>query len=248
MNPPSPPPPAGRVPVLEFLRELWLCVTAPAVGFARRAAQAPGLGPAVRNLVAVRTLPALAGLLLGYLGLVRAYESIAQARGPLWDQVWARLPEGLDAAGLRAALAGLPPAPAWWRVLPGLVLLAPLGVLATWLHDAVWDHVALWLLRGLGRPRSLRTTLVADAEALTVGVFGALAGLLKHLGLALAVLLWPVAVYFWILRGHALAAWHGCPPWKGVLATLLHAAVMGLLVLGLVVALATMVLTELRPG
>jgi hypothetical protein len=248
VNPLPPPHPAGRVPALERLRDLWRCVTAPTSGFARRAAQAPGLGPAARNLVAVRTLPALAGLVLGYLGLVRTWEGIAQARGPVWDLLWERLPEGFDAAGLRAALAGLPPAPAWWRVLPWLALLAPLGVLGIWLHDAVWDHMALWLLRGLARPRSFRATLVADAEALTVGVFGALAGLLKHLGLALAVLLWPVAVYFWILRGYALAAWHGCPAWKGVLATLLHAAAMGLLVLGLVAALAALVFAELRLG
>jgi hypothetical protein len=198
--------------------------------------------------VAIRTLPALAGLVLGYLGLAGAYEGIARAPGPAWDLLWARLPEGFDAAGLRAALASLPPAPAWWRALPWLAVLAPLGVVATWMHDAVWDHLALWLLGGLGRPRSFRATLVADAEALKVGVFGALAGLLKHLGLAYAVLLWPVAVYFWILRGYALAAWHGCPAWKGVVATLLHAALMGLLVLGFVAALAVLALGELRPG
>jgi hypothetical protein len=122
------------------------------------------------------------------------------------------------------------------------------GVLSIWLHDAVWDHLALWLLRGLGRPRSFRDTLVADAEALKVGVFGALAGLLKYLGIGFTLLVWPVGIYFWILRGYALSAWHGCPVWKGVVATLLHAALMGLLVFGFLAMVAVLVLQELRLG
>lgn len=232
--------------ILEPWPALWGRVTAPAAGFAQRAAQKPGLGPAVLGLLAVRSLPALAGLVLAYLGLAGAYEGIRQAQGPLWDQLWARLPEGVDPAGIRAVLAGLPAAPGGWRVLPWLVPAAPLGVLALWLHDAVWDHLALWCLGGAAR--GLRASLVAEAEALKVGTFGVLAGLLKHVAWPLAVLVWPVAVYFWILRGYALAAWHGCPVWKGVLATLLHAAAMGLTVLLLVLAVAAVILPELRVG
>jgi len=40
-------------------------------------------------------------------------------------------------------------------------------------------------------------------------------------------LLLPLGIYFWIIRGYALAAWHGCPPWKGVVATLLHVVLVG---------------------
>ena len=43
-----------------------------------------------------------------------------------------------------------------------------------------------------------------------------------------------LGAYFWILRGFALAAFHDCPLWKGIVATLLHiliAACFGLAML-----------------
>lgn len=245
------PPAPGRGPVMEPLRQLWERALAPAEGFRRRAGAAPGLAGAVRGLLLLRTPPALAGLVLGYAGFLQIYGRVQRMEGPLWDQVLARLPDSLNPADFRALLLGLPALPRLAQVLPGLVLLAPAGVLSIWLHDAVWDHLALWLLRGTRAPRSFQATLVADAEALKVGVFGALAGLLKQLpgaGLGFTLLLVPVGVYFWILRGHALAAWHGCPVWKGVLATLLHAVLMATLVLGTLALLAVLVLQELRMG
>jgi hypothetical protein len=217
------------------IRDLWACARAPRPGFRARAARRPELRAALLGLLRIRTLPTLALLALGYLALVQGYDRARNLDGPLWSQLASRLPEGVGPTDLRAALAVLPALPGLARVLPGLVLVAPLGVLSLWLHDAVWDHLALWLLRGLAGPHSLRTTLVADAEALQVGVFGALAGLLPYLlgsGLLWTALLLPVALYFWVLRGFALAAWHGCPVWKGVLATLLHGLLMGVLVFG----------------
>ena len=202
-------------------------------------------------MLLARTLPALAGLVLGYAAFVQGYGRITRMEGPLWDLVWARLPDQVNPADLKAVLQGLPQLPGWGRVLPGLILLAPRGVLSVWLHDAAWDHLALWLLRGLGARHSFRVTLEADAEALKVGVIGALAGLLKYLpgiGFLTGILLFPVGIYFWILRGYALAAWHRCPVWKGVLATLLHALLMGILVFGSLAMLAVMVMQELRLG
>jgi hypothetical protein len=233
---------------MESFQILWKRAWAPEIGFRRRAAERPALGAAVKELLWVRSGPALAGMCLGWLAFAGAYGRITRAEGPLWDMVWSRLPDQMNPAELKAVLQNLPPLPGWWRVLPWCVLLAPVLVLSLWLHDAVWDHLSLWLLRGLGRPRSFRTTLVAEAEALKVGVIGALAGLFKHLGLAFSVLLWPVGIWFWILRGFALAAWHGCPAWKGVVATLLHALIMGLLVFGLLAAVIVMVMQELRLG
>jgi hypothetical protein len=43
-----------------------------------------------------------------------------------------------------------------------------------------------------------------------------------------------VNLWFWGLRGFALAARHGCPPWKGVAATGLHLALLGCCGIGLV--------------
>jgi hypothetical protein len=47
--------------------------------------------------------------------------------------------------------------------------------------------------------------------------------------------LFPLTAWLWLLRGWALAAHHGCPPWKGVVATLLHLVLFGLFLLVLVV-------------
>jgi hypothetical protein len=214
-----------------------------------RAAQRPGLMDSALGLLAWRTGPALAALVLGYRELAEALQSLARMSGPAWDPVWARLPEGVRPEDLRAAMDQLPMPPPWPRLLPWFVLLAPLAVLSIWLHDAVWDHLGLWLLRGLKHRRSFRETLVAEAEALKVGLIAALAGLLKYLpgvGFAFGVLVLPLAAYFWILRGYALAAWHGCPVWKGVLATILNAAFMGLLVLGILGAFILLVFTALH--
>ncbi len=194
---------------MESLRDLWARALAPAAGFRARAARPPGLGPAVKQLLMVRTPPALAGLILGYAAFAQGYARAGRMEGPLWDLLWTRLPDQVSPADLKAAMQGLPALPGWGRVLPWLVLLAPLGVLSLWLHDAVWDHLALWLLKGQAGPRSFRATLEADAEALKVGLFGALAGLLKYLpgvGFLLGLVLLPVSVYFWVLRGYPLAA------------------------------------------
>jgi len=234
---------------MENLRQLWERALAPVQGFQSRAGARPGLWEAMRGLLLVRTLPAIAGLVLSYGGFTLAYGRVRHLEGPLWDLVWTRLPAQVTPLDVRAAVASLPILPSWGRVLPWLLVLAPVAVLSVWLHDAAWDHLALWLLRGLGQERSFRVTLVADAEALKVGVIGALADFLKQIpgaGLAFTLLLLPVAVYFWILRGFALAAWHGCPVWKGVLATLLHALLMGLLVFGTLALVALLVYQELR--
>ena len=98
--------------------------------------------------------------------------------------------------------------------------------------------------------KPFRLTLAADAEALKVGVLGAVLDLLSGIpgaGCLFQVLLLPVGIYFWILRGYALAAWHGCPVWKGVVATLLHAFLTGLFAVLTLGSFALLVLEAVRP-
>jgi hypothetical protein len=152
---------------------------------------------------------------------------------------------GVGPEELEGLFRALPPPPAFGRIWPWLLLIVPIGVLGTWLHHAVWDHTGLWLLGGLKQKRGLRASLVAEAEALRIAAAGTLAGLLGFvpgLGVLLAVPLLLLDGYLWLFRGFALAARHGCEPWKGVAATVVHAVLLG----GCALGLATMMFLLLR--
>lgn len=237
--------------LFEPVKILFGRARAPLQGFRDRAAEAPSLREAVRGLLLWRSGPAFLGMLFSYWAFTATYGRITRMEGPLFDYLWNNLPPETNPADLRAAFAALPPLPSWPRMLPWMLLLAPVAVLSLWLHDAVWDHTALWMLRGLKGRKQFRLSMIADAEALKVGVLAAALGLLGDLpgiGCGFTVLLVPLGIYFWIMRGYALAAWHGCPPWKGVVATLLHAFLTALIGLGTLGLFAIMVLQELRIG
>ena len=230
---------------MESLRELWARARRPTEGFRTRALEAPALAASVKDLLLLRAPLAFLGLVLGYLSFSGLYTRLVSPESEVWTTILRQLPETVDPAELRAALANLPAAPGLHALLPWMVLLAPVAVLGLWLHDATFDHMALWLLGGLRERRGFRASLVADAEALKVGALGAAAALLGDLpvvGFAFGLLLLPVAVYFWILRGYALAAWHGCPPWKGVTATLVHVVLVGVWLFLMILACLLMVL------
>lgn len=208
------------------LAGLWRRTLAPERGFRELAAVPPRLGPSLVRMLLLRSPVTLAEGLLAYAGMLHLYREVVNLESPLWRMILPVLPPELSVTDFRYMLDQAPVLPSLARVFPWLLVVAPLFVLSLWLHDAFWDHGCLWMLRGLKRTHRFSTTLLAESEALQVGVFGALVGLLTSLpgvGWLLYLPVGLVGAYFWILRGVALAVFHGCAVWKGIVATLLHA-------------------------
>lgn len=221
------------VGVLGPLR-LWRLAWRPGVHVPVEAARPRGPLARMAGFLAWRIPFGVLGALGTWRGLEEAWGALRRLEGP-WGQVaTAALPD-LRPEDLAGALG---PMPTLARAFPWLLGAVPLGLLGEWLHHAVWDHGCLWMLRGLRKEHPWRATFEAEALALQVGAVGSVLGLASFLP-GLGPYLWPLSavlgLWFWGLRGVALAAFHGCPVWKGVLATLLHAlllgAFMGLLVL-----------------
>lgn len=228
------------------LSGLWHRTIAPERGFRELAAAPPPLGLSLVRLLLLRSPVAWMEGLLAYWGILRLYREAMNIDGTLWSGILPFLPPDLAPSDFQYLLDEAPTLPSLVQVLPWLTLAAPLFVLSLWLHDAFWDHGCLWMLRGAKRTHGFGTTLLAESEALQVGVFGALAGLLTSLpgvGWLLYLPVGAVGAYFWILRGVALAAFHGCPAWKGIAATLLHALLVACF---LAASLGLMVLIVLR--
>jgi hypothetical protein len=193
---------------------------------------APQLGRAIRDMALVWVPLALVNTAWTLWRALHSYDALRKGMVPA--SLLARL--GVDPGDLHELLSGLPPPPAFGRIWPWLLLAVPLGVLGTWLHHAVWDHTGLWLLGGLKQRRGFRTSLLAEAEALRIAAVGTLLGLLGFvpvLGILLALPLLLLDAYLWLFRGYALAARHGCEPWRGIAATVVHAALLGCCGLGL---------------
>jgi hypothetical protein len=191
----------------------------------------PKLGRALRDMALVWMPLALANTAWTARRLVHAYEDLRTGNG--CTSILGRL--GVDPMDIHDLMATLPPPPAWGRIWPWLLLVVPLGVLGTWLHHSVWDHMSLLLLGGLRQRRGFRTTLLAEAEALRIAALGTLVGFLGYLpplGLALVLPLFLLDAYLWLFRGYAMAARHGCETWRGVAATVVHAVLLGCLALG----------------
>jgi len=192
----------------------------------------PALGKALANMLLVWFPLALINSLWTVWHGLAAYAGLQS--GGASAELLQRL--GVDPADLQVFLASLPPPPAFGRIWPWLLVAVPLGILGTWLHDAVWDHAGLWLVGGLRSKQGFRTSLVAEAEALRVTAVGTLLGFLAWLpgvGGLLTLPLLLLEAYLWIFRGFALAARHRCEPWRGVLATVIHAVLFGAFALAL---------------
>jgi hypothetical protein len=162
--------------------------------------------------------------------LIQAYESLRS--GSNLEGVFARF--GVDPTEFLDLIRSLPEPPAFGRIWPWLLLVVPLGVFGTWFHHAIWDHLGLWLSGGLRERRGFQVSLLAEAEALRIAAVGTLVGLLGFLPGVGSLFFLPLLLldgYLWLFRGFALAARHGCEPWRGVAATVIHAVLLGALIL-----------------
>ena len=231
-----------------FLVRLWHCVFHPERGFAQVAEDAPGLWPSLGRMFLLRVPVAYLAYVLMAAQALHGYTELKNPDGEIWRTVLPYLQQAspdLEFQEIRALLEQLPHFPAWGTLLAWGLLVAPVGILGIWMHDAAWDHGCLWMLGGVKAGKRFRTTLVAESEALAVGVFGAALALLGQVpwaGWILSIPLGIVGIWFWVLRGFSLAAFHGVPPWKGVVATLLHALLAGCCLLGLIGLIAFMLL------
>lgn len=207
---------------------LWRRTFHPITGFQDLVRTPPTLGSSLGRMLLLRVPVAYLAWVIAVVKLTFTYASFRTMDGFVWRQVLPRLNElnpELRVEDIRALLAQLPQLPDLRVLLAWGLVVAPLGILSLWLHDAVWDHGCLWLLGALKARKGFRTTLIAESEAFSVGVLGALASLLGDiplLGLFLGLPLALVGLYFWVLRGFSLAAFHGLPLWKGIGATVLH--------------------------
>lgn len=208
-------------------------LTRPGAAFAE---PPPPLGRAVRDLALVWMPLALLNTAWILWRMLHCYDGLRSGTPPHWALDWL----GVDPSDIQNWIAMLPAPPAFGRIWPWLLLLVPLGVIGTWIHHAVWDHMGLWLLGGLKEHRGFRTSLLAEAEALRIAAVGTLLGFLGYLpvlDVLLALPLLLLGTYLWVFRGFALAARHGCEPWRGIAATVVHAVLLGCLALTLVVLL-----------
>ena len=207
---------------------LWRRAIHPVAGFKELAEAPPPLAESVLRLLALRVPVAFLAWAIAVTKFSFGYAAFRAMDGLVWRLVLPRLGElnsELNPADLKAFLDQLPQLPPLSTLLAWGLLAAPLGVLSLWIHDAAWDHGCLWLMGALKARKGFRTTLLAESEVLSVGVIGALLALLGDvplLGFILGLPLLLAGLYFWILRGFSLAAFHRLPLWKGIGATVLH--------------------------
>ncbi len=215
----------------------YRALTQPGTAFA---STPPTLGRAVRDMALVWIPLALANTAWTVWRMLHVYGGLRGGTSMPGILGWLRV----DPVDFHDLVTMLPAPPVFGRIWPWLGLVVPLGVLGTWLHHAVWDHLGLWLLGGLKERRGFRTSLLAEAEALRIAAVGTLVGLLGHLpglGVLLALPLLLLDAYLWLFRGFALAARHHCDLWRGLAATVVHAVLLGCLALLLLTLMLIMV-------
>ncbi|MCL1893608.1 MAG: hypothetical protein FWG02_05155 [Holophagaceae bacterium] len=185
-----------------------------------------------------------------YIWLVRALELAHDP--PLELQDFVRHYAASSANDIFLELKNIPLLPQLETAWPWIGLFALLVVVGIWMHNSVWDHTALWMLGGTKSEDSFKTSCTAIADVMGAATYGTLLGLIATLpfvGLFALPLLGIVNIYYWILRGIGLSIYHGCPIWKGVVATILHVLLV-VIFYGLLIAvvIAAFAFIALRAG
>jgi hypothetical protein len=182
--------------------------------------------PAFGWMLLFRVPLAWASSVVAYTWLIALQQTIRTPPSWLSDIIGQAPAEAGEAFAVLGSLPNLPPLSASW---PWLSIFAFLSIIGLWMHNVVWDHTALWLLRGTKPKPSLHFSCTAIAEAMGAASLASLISILASLagaGLAALPLLVTANIYYWCLKGVGLALFHNCPVWKGIAATLLHVALV----------------------
>ena len=169
---------------MDLLRQLWACVWHPRNEFAKIALANPGLGESLGRMLLLRVPVALLAYVIAVVQFTRGYAELKNLDSTAWRvalPMLTRLSPDLEVQEIKGLLSQLPAVPPMGTILAWGLLVAPVGILGIWLHDAAWDHGCLWMLGGLKAQKGFRRTLVAESEALSVGVFGAALSLLGQI-------------------------------------------------------------------
>ncbi len=223
---------------MDLASRLLRCALHPVQGFQERVAAGPRLWESFSKMMLLRSVLAIIGGLGSAWTFYQEYPVWKDINSPVWTQALRYVPQDFSQETLAYYLKNLPSLPPWSHVWPWILIIGPVSIASAWLHNAVWDDISLWMLGGLNSKRGWRTTFLAEAEAMQVGALDALLGLLRFVPVV-GVLLWPIlglsGIYFWVMRGISLAAFHGAPVWKGVVATLLHVVLAIFFMFGMLV-------------
>jgi hypothetical protein len=234
------------MPIANKLAMYFRMTFFPLKTFAELAARPPRPLPAFGWMLLFRVPLAWATSAIAYIWLINMQQTIS-APPPWLLDIIAQAP--IDAGEALAALGSfpaLPPLGAAWHLVS---LFAFLSIVGLWMHNVVWDHTALWLLRGTKPKPSFRISSAAIAEAMGAESFASCLGAIASLsfaGFVAAPILMAANIYYWCLKGVALSFFHGCPVWKGVAATLLH-VVLVILFYGLLAVIAALVVAATLP-
>ena len=221
--------------LLEKLASYWRMAISPVKTFTDIAAHPPRPLKALAWMLLFRAPLLWASTALAYSWAAQIQQIFKEPQPMLFDAVDLLTGRAEEVFFELGSLPNLPPLGDLWLWMGIFALLWLIGL---WMHNAVWDHLGLWILRGARPKPSFRFSAAAIAEAMGAASLASilrLIAMLPVLGLFALPLIGAAGAYFWVLRGTALSIFHDSPIWKGIVAILLHLLLAGLFYLALLV-------------